>query len=283
MKQALFYESKANGTVVCRLCPHNCHVVTGRAGFCRARKNIDGVLYADGYGKVVSVNLDPIEKKPLRNYHPGTMILSAGSYGCNMSCQFCQNHTISQHTIDNDFFPAQKLLTLALTSPRNIGIAFTYNEPLINPEYILDTAPLFKNAGLKLALVTNGMINPEPLSVLIPHLDAVNIDLKAFNGDTYKTLGGNLSTVKNTIKTCANAGIHVEITSLIVPNQNDSTGDMHAQAKWLANLSPNIPLHISRFFPNFKMTNTPPTPIKKLEELATIARKYLKYVYIGNV
>jgi len=283
MKEASFYTKKANGVTVCLLCPHSCHIVKGRTGFCRARKNIDGTLIAEGYGRIVSLALDPIEKKPLHKFHPGTMILSVGNYGCNMKCHYCQNHTISQQTRHADFIPPEKLLELAQNASNNIGIAFTYNEPLINPEYILDTAPLFKAHGLKIALVTNGMIRSEPFQALLPYIDTVNIDVKTFDANKYKKLGGNLTTVMNTVETCAHAGINVEITSLIVPGQNDNAKDMHAQCQWLAKISPDIPLHLSRFFPNYKMTNASPTPIETLEEMAGIAKQYLKYVSIGNV
>lgn len=283
MREALFYEKKDNGVTVCRLCPHQCHIAKGRTGACRARKNIDGVLIAESYGRVVSLNLDPIEKKPLLRFHPDMMILSAGSYGCNMKCPYCQNHTISQRTLKADFVSPQELLCFAKNTARNIGIAFTYNEPTMSFEYIMDTAPLFKKEGMKVVLVTNGMIRQEPLGALLPFLDAVNIDVKTFNADKYKSIGGHLATVMKTVEMCFAANVHVEVTSLIVPGQNDDSADMHAQAKWLAGISPEIPLHLSRFFPNYKMTDCDPTSVKTLEELAKVARQYLKHVYLGNV
>lgn len=283
MKEALFYGKKSDGTVVCRLCPHSCHIVKGRNGFCRARKNVDGTLIAESYGRVVSLHLDPIEKKPLFRFHPGTMILSAGSYGCNMKCPFCQNYEISQRILKSDFVSGQDLLNLAKKDSRNIGIAFTYNEPTMSFEYIMDNAPLFKKEGFKVVLVTNGMIRSEPLNALIPFIDAVNIDVKVFNTSKYKSIGGSLATVIKTVEVCVSAGIHVEVTSLIVPGLNDSPEEMRMQAKWLAGISPEIPLHISRFFPNYKMIDCNPTPVQTLEKLAEVAREYLKHVYLGNV
>lgn len=313
MKEAMFYEKRPNGTVICRLCPHGCHIVKGRSGFCRVRKNIDGVLVAGNYGVVTSLALDPIEKKPLYRFHPGMMILSVGSYGCNMKCPYCQNHSISQAgataqyhlygkngtaSAGGDRMPVTELLELAKIKPRNVGIAFTYNEPTLSIEYILDAAPLFKEAGFKIVLVTNGMINKEPLEALLPYLDAVNIDVKTFNADKYKKIGGNLNTVKKTVEMCYAAGVHVEITSLIVPDQNDSADEMRAQAQWLAGIMANkdrhntcrktsimsdIILHITRFFPHFRMTNALPTPMEKLHELKSVAEEFLTDVVLGNI
>jgi len=279
MKEALFCEKKENGITICRLCPHNCRIAKGKRGFCFARRNVDGRLIAESYGQITSIALDPVEKKPLYRFYPGRMILSVGSYGCNMKCCYCQNHTISQQVLDADFVSPQNLVVMAKNVLRNIGVAFTYNEPLISLEYILDTAPLLKKQGLKTVLVTNGMINPEPLKQLLPYLDAVNIDLKTFDAAKYKKLGGNLATVMQTIEICAAAKIHVEITSLIVPGQNDSISDMRAQCQWLAKISPDIPLHITRFSPRYKMMDSSPTPAKNIKDLASIARQYLKNVY----
>jgi len=278
MKGALFYEKQGDGSVICGLCPHVCRIAGGETGICGARVNIKGALFAESYGHISSLALDPIEKKPLNRFYPGSMILSAGGYGCNMKCAYCQNHTISQQKSETKFTPPEELLRIAKNTVGNIGIAFTYNEPLIGIEYILDTAPLVRDAGLKTVLVTNGMINDEPLKALLPHTDAMNIDVKAFDAKKYEKLCGDLPTIMKTVKKSA-AVCHVEITSLIVPGQNDNQGDVQALAEWLAGISPEIPLHITRFFPRYRMTDGEPTPVATMNTLAKTARKILQYVY----
>jgi len=281
MKEALFYEKLSDGTTRCRLCPHGCRIRNGGAGLCGARRNCGGVLYAESYGQIVGLALDPVEKKPLKMFHPGSQILSVGSFGCNMRCPYCQNHEISQARPDTQYFAPDRLLTVAKSTPGNIGIAFTYNEPLIGIEYILNCAPLFKKAGLKVVLVTNGLVNAEPLKTLLPQTSAMNIDVKAFSEPAYRKLGGDLSIVKRVVEICA-AACHVEISALIVPGQNDDAGDMSALAEWLASVSPDIPLHISRYFPRYKASGAP-TPVGTMRRLADIARERLKHVYLGNV
>jgi len=283
MKEALFYQKQDIGFVVCGLCPHGCRIQSGGTGLCGARKNNGGILISENYGQITSLALDPIEKKPLRKFYPGSMILSVGSYGCNMKCPYCQNHSISQGRPETKHISSEELLRIAQSTDGNIGIAFTYNEPLVSVEYILDAAPLFRAAGLKVVLVTNGMISPEPLKALLPYVDAMNIDVKAFGSEQYRKLGGDLETVKNTVECSAAAGCHVEITTLIVPGQNDGAEDMRALAEWLARISPEIPLHISRFFPRYKNTDCNPTSINTMKELAAVAQKDLKYVYLGNI
>jgi len=282
MKEASFYEKQSGGAVLCRLCPHGCRIRTGGAGLCGARQNRDEILIAGSYGCITSLNLDPVEKKPLRRFYPGSMILSAGSYGCNMKCAYCQNHEISQAKPRTEYIAPDGLLKRAKSAKNNLGIALTYNEPLIGIEYILDCAPLFREAGLKVVLVTNGLINPEPLKALLPHVDAMNIDVKAFSTEAYQKLGGNLAAVKQTVEASA-AVCHVEVTALIVPSQNDSTEDMRALGQWISAVSPEIPLHISRFFPRYQMTAGKPTPIDTIRKLAEAAREYLQYVYLGNM
>lgn len=273
--------------VTCTLCPHACRLRTGETGFCRARRNEGGTIRAINYGRLTALALDPIEKKPLHYFHPGSFILSVGSFGCNLACPFCQNAGIAMADArtETEYVAPTRLVALAEElsyAPRgNIGVAFTYNEPLLSYEYILDTAPLLHAAGLAVVLVTNGTISAAPLAQLLPHVDAMNIDLKAWRTDTYRRLGGDLGTVKSTIARAIHAGVHVEVTSLIVPGMNDSAADMDAEARWLAALSPEIPLHISRYFPRHRMM-APPTPISTIDRLTEIARQNLRHVHRGN-
>jgi pyruvate formate lyase activating enzyme len=293
-KEALFYE-KNGETVICRLCPHACRLREGQTGLCSARRASGGVLFAENYGRISSAALDPIEKKPLKRFFPGSNILSVGSYGCNMRCAFCQNFSISQmkpltgYPTDSrpDALPPEKLLEAALSMPGNLGVAFTYNEPLIGIEYILEAAPLLRKHGLKVVLVTNGMILEEPLAMALPLVDAMNIDLKAFSEKFYRRHGGSFETVKRTIETSAQS-CHVEVTTLIVPDENDGEEEMAALAGWLALVSARsltrcIPLHVTRFFPRFKMRDKTPTPLKTIFSLVNIAKGRLAYVYAGNV
>ena len=270
----------------CAICPRRCELAEGQTGFCRARMNRDGVIACANYARVTSLALDPIEKKPLRRFYPGSKILSVGSYGCNLACPFCQNSDISMAGEDGvgwRIVTPQELIERAeaLKDAGNIGIAFTYNEPLIGCEYVKDCAVLAKQAGLMTVLVTNGSILPEPWLALLPLIDAANIDLKAFTEEGYRSLGGDLETVKTAIALAAER-IHVEVTSLIVPGLNDGEGEMRAEAQWLASLPGEIALHISRFFPMYHMRNCPPTPLETIDKLTAIAREYLPYVYKGN-
>ncbi|HMM05572.1 MAG TPA: AmmeMemoRadiSam system radical SAM enzyme [Clostridiales bacterium] len=272
---------------VCSLCPHHCAIDREERGFCRGRKNVDDVIICENYGKLTALALDPIEKKPLRRFFPGSFILSVGSYGCNMRCPFCQNYEIAMEgTTDAAvyFSPAElvtKALELTETAPGNLGVAFTYNEPLISYEYVMDTAKQLKKAGLKTVLVTNGMICEEPLKALLPYIDAMNIDLKGYTEAYYRWLKGDLKTVKNTIETSV-IHCHVEVTTLIVPGKNDSEAEMAAEAAWLSSLDGEIPLHISRFFPRYQVKTGAPTSVDTIDQLCKIAKKHLKYVYAGN-
>ena len=259
----------------------------GQSGRCRARKNIGGMITAANYGHLTSVAVDPVEKKPFRRWYPGKFILSVGSYGCNLQCPFCQNEAISQAGAEapgTDVTP-DALVALAQQlnhGPRgNLGVAFTYNEPLVGYEYVRDAAKLLRQAGLKTALVTNGMICQEPLTALLPYIDAMNIDLKGWSPEFYAWLGGDLNPVKEAIVQAV-AACHVEVTTLIIPGKNDNEAAMAEEAAWLASISPDLPLHISRFFPRFQMREALPTPIETMERLQTIARRQLKYVYVGN-
>jgi pyruvate formate lyase activating enzyme len=296
LHEARFYET-VEGGVVCRLCPHACRIADGGRGRCQARVAHGHKLYAVGYGAASSLALDPIEKKPLYHFHPGSHILSYGSFGCNMACRFCQNASISTAAPEQaeGFLPPAELARAALScAAKSVGVAFTYNEPLINIEYYLDCAALLREAGQKTVLVTNGMISAEAFAEILPLTDAMNIDLKSFNPDFYKRHGGDLMTVKQNILTAAGGGggdavragsppVHVEVTTLVIPGENDSPEEMRAQAAWLAEISPEIPLHLSRFFPRHRMMGGAPTPRVTLEALAKIAREYLLHVYLGNV
>ena len=277
----------ADTPITCTLCPHACRLRVGATGFCRARRNEGGTIRAINYGRLTALALDPIEKKPLYHFYPNSNILSVGSFGCNLACAFCQNAGIAAadaHIETENVTPAQ-LAALAAElrhQPRgNIGVAFTYNEPLVGYEYIMDTAPLLHAAELKVVLVTNGMICTEPLTRLLPHVDAMNIDLKAWHTDTYRRLGGDLEAVKGTIARAVAHGVHVEVTTLVVPEMNDSDEDMDEEAQWLAALSPDLPLHISRYFPRHRMS-APPTPIADIDRLTAIARRHLRHVHRGN-
>ncbi len=270
----------------CGLCPHHCRLSEGQTGFCRARRNVGGRIVPINYGKLTSLALDPIEKKPLARFHPGSFILSLGSFGCNLRCPFCQNHEISQA---EEGFPAREMtpeelvhlaLELAHDEMGNLGIAFTYNEPLISYEFVLDTAKRLHDVGLCAVLVTNGMVEEAPLKELLPFMDAMNIDLKAFHEGFYRWIQGDFSAVRRTIALAA-ASCHVEVTTLVVPGRNDSAEDMEAEASWLASLDPEIPLHISRYFPRWQM-DAPATDIGRIRELCRVAERHLRYVYSGN-
>ena len=274
--------------VACELCPHHCRLLEGGTGFCGARGNRGGEVVCLNYGQVTSLAPDPIEKKPLYHFHPGSVILSLGSYGCNLRCPFCQNYEISQageaQVRTRSILP-DELLALALQTREqygSIGVAFTYNEPLVSYEYLRDCAQLLRAHGLAVVLVTNGQACAAPLSQLLPLVDAMNVDLKGFSQEFYTWLQGNLVTTKQTIQMAVAAGVHVEVTTLVIPGRNDSPRAMSDEASWLASLSPDLPLHISRYFPRYHC-DIPQTPRHTLAELQHIARRYLHYVYVGNV
>ena len=272
---------------VCDLCPRHCSLGEGQLGFCRARINRGGTIICENYGRVTSIALDPIEKKPLRMFHPGANILSVGSYGCNMDCGYCQNCEIARadsKSVRWDTVSPEELVSLAdaYRPQGNIGIAFTYNEPLVGFEFVRDCAALAKQRGLTTVLVSNGIVEQRYWDALIPLIDAANIDLKAFTQDGYRALGGDLETVINTIAS-AQGRMHLELTTLIVPEFNDREDEMRRACEWIASLSPEIPLHLSRFFPRHRMQNLDATPIEIIQNLARIAREYLKFVYLGNL
>jgi pyruvate formate lyase activating enzyme len=271
--------------IICSLCPRHCALAEGATGACHARGNRGGTIKPLNYGKITSMNLDPIEKKPLARFHPGSRILSVGSFGCNLHCPFCQNYEIAWAGEDIPFrtVPPLELVRLAEeTRPEgNIGVAFTYNEPLVGIEYIMDTAPLLRERDLKTVLVTNGYICREPLLELLPHVDAMNIDLKGFTEAFYRKLGGDLATVKESILLSA-ARCHVEVTTLVVPGENDSPEEISALSAWLASVNPEIPLHLSRFFPRHLYGDREATARQEIYDLADLAKQHLKYVYPGN-
>ncbi len=272
---------------VCNICPHHCSLKEGQPGLCRARKNIKGKITPVNYGQLTAVSLDPIEKKPLRRFYPATDILSVGSFGCNLKCSFCQNYHISmasENEIRVRHVNPEELINIALDlkDRNNIGIAYTYNEPLVGYEYVRDCAKLARDNNLKNVVVTNGCFCSGPMEELLPLIDAVNVDLKGFTPEFYRKLGGDLDTVKNFIELAAGC-CHVEVTTLIIPGENDSEDEMRELSEFILSVSPDIPLHISRFFPSYKMRDKGPTDIEKIYKLADIAREKLKYVYEGNV
>ena len=272
-------------SISCELCFHRCQLAEGQTGLCRARGNRGGRIVPLNYGKLTALALDPIEKKPLRRFHPGSMVLSVGSFGCNLSCSFCQNIEIAGagETFPTRDCTPEELVREAvrLASRGNIGVAYTYNEPLVGYEYVRRCAALVHEAGMCNVLVTNGTIREKPWQALLPLMDAVNIDLKGFTQDWYRKLGGDLETVKRSIVLAAGC-CHVEVTTLIVPGENDSEREMRALSGWLASVGTDIPLHVTRFFPRHHMTDRPPTPVEAVYHLAEVARENLRYVYTGN-
>lgn len=271
--------------IICQLCPHYCKIGSGKTGICGVRKNSGNRTELLTYGVLSGFSLDPIEKKPLYHFFPGMNILSAGSFGCNMHCDFCQNFNISQklpESIIPDTTP-EKIVKTALGTRNNIGIAFTYNEPVIWFEFMKDVSVIAKEKGLFTVMVSNGFVNSEPLKEIIEFIDAFNIDLKAFNNHFYKKLAGaDLEPVKKSLKQIANSGKHLEITTLIIPGYNDDENEMIHQAEWIAGeLGKNIPLHLSKYFPMYKRDD-PATSQRTLTRLFEIASKKLDYVYMGN-
>ncbi len=278
----------------CSVCFRHCHIPEGGLGFCGGRTAKNGKVEAFNYGRITSLALDPIEKKPLARFHPGSLILSAGSFGCNLRCPFCQNYEISwsdeaaRFAEKAESLQPEELVEIAEATKNrgNIGIAFTYNEPLIGYEFIRDTARLAKEKDLKTVIVTNGTAELLVLEELKPYIDAMNIDLKGFTDNYYtKTLGGDRQQVMAFIEAAA-AICHVELTTLIVPGENDSDEEMRELSRWVSCLKEpdgeDIPLHISRFFPRFHMQDRAATPVRTVYHLAEVARESLDYVYTGN-
>ncbi|MBU3143413.1 AmmeMemoRadiSam system radical SAM enzyme [Clostridium sp. CF012] len=282
-KEALFYENRGD-KVRCKLCPHNCLIPASAYGKCNVRLNREGKLYTINYGEITSMAQDPIEKKPLYHFKPGSNIFSVGSFGCNFSCGFCQNHSISQGKAKSEYIPPEKLVEICKNLKDNIGVAFTYNEPSIWYEYVYNASRLLKEGikDINIVMVTNGYIKEEPLKMLLPLVDAMNIDLKAFNNKYYNDIcGGSVTPVMDTIK-IALKQCHVEVTTLLVNGENDSATEIEGIANFIASLNKDIPLHLSRYFPNYKMKN-PATEIEVMRGDRDIAKKHLNYVYLGNV
>lgn len=282
MKKALFTKGDK-----CMLCPHNCVILEGKTGICGVRKNINGKIFSLVYGKPCSIAIDPVEKKPLYHFYPGQNILSLGTVGCNFKCIGCQNYEIARGTpdeSDNVGYAPEEIIKLAKQKNCSM-IAYTYTEPTIFYEYMIDIAKLAKKNGLKNVIVSNGYINPAPLIELCKYIDAANIDLKFFNNDNYlKYSGAKLNPVLETLKILKQQNVWLEITNLIIPGWSDDLVEFENMCKWIKdNLGKDVPLHISRFFPHYKLQDVKPTSLEILEKAENIAKQYLNYVYTGNV
>ena len=288
LHEALWYEKLAGGLVHCQLCPNSCRLPEGQTGLCRVRKNIRGKLYTLSYGQIASVHVDPIEKKPFFHVLPGEQALSLATPGCNMHCLFCQNWEISQAfpwEVQTTATSPDEVVAAALRSGAK-AIAFTYSEPTIFYEYMLDIAKLARVNNLKVLVVSNGYIEPEPLKALLPYIDAYKVDFKAFDPEFYNKLtGGSLDPVLQTMKIIHEHGVWLEIVNLLVTGQNDSDNQVRKLAHWVKeNLGDEVPLHFSRFHPMFKLSNLPPTPVDRVLRARDIAlAEGLKYVYTGNI
>lgn len=287
-KEAMYYEVTGNQAVVCHLCPHLCRLEDGKQGICGVRLNRGGILYAENYGKLSSIHMDPIEKKPLYHFFPGSMVLSVGSVGCNLHCSFCQNWQIARANASayqgiHTYTPSE-IAGLASERSQNIGVAYTYNEPVVFYEFMLDTAKLVSKQGGKNIMVTNGYIEAEPLRALFPYMDAFAVDLKGFeDGFFRKYTRSELEPVKKSLIAIAGAGKHLEITNLVIPGLNDDRALFNTMVLWIREmLGEETVFHISRYFPSYRLS-IESTPISTMQELYEIAREQLKFVYLGNV
>lgn len=288
LKEAMFYEELDGKKVQCHLCAHNCIITEGKVGVCRVRKNVGGKLYSLVYGKASSVSADPVEKKPLYHFFPGSSVLSFGTVGCNLKCQYCQNWRISQVKPDDyslrTLGSADEIIS-QIRRYTSSGVAFTYNEPTIWYEFAYDIARAVKKKGYYTIFVSNGYMNPEPLKNLAPYLDAMNIDLKAINPEQYHKMSkAKIQPVLDTLILARELGIHVEITTLVVPGFNDSTEDLNKIARWIHdNLGSDVPYHLTRYHPDYHF-NAPATPMNTLLKAYEIAKKAgLDYPYLGNI
>ncbi len=285
MREALFYEefptAEEPKTIRCTLCPHLCVLHPHQAGLCMVRSNENGVMYSTNYGRISSISMDPIEKKPLYHFHPGQMILSVGSWGCNFRCPWCQNWEIAQEKPATQNVYSDRLIDIAINRQSD-GIAFTYNEPLVWFEFVLDTTRMANANGLYNVLVTNGYINEEPFQLLLQTVTAMNIDLKGFKAKWYKKrCGGDLEVVKRNIQKAYLEGIHIELTTLIIPGENDDEPTLRELVEWIASISNTIPLHLTRYHPAHHFQK-PPTDLSTMRHLYEVARGSLQYVYLGN-
>lgn len=287
MKEALFYDKIKNRQVQCRLCPHNCFINENERGYCGVRENKKGKLYSLVYGKPIAVQIDPIEKKPMYHFMPGEKALSIGTVGCNLSCQWCQNFNMSRaKPEENDLAEILPDEIINMCVDKNCKIiAYTYSEPTIFYEYMLDISKLAKKNKIKNVLVSNGYINEKPLKELCKYIDGANIDLKSFNEKIYKRFcNGDLKDVLKSLKILKKNKIWLEITNLVIPEINDNKEEVEKMCKWIStNLGKDVPLHFSKFFPMYKMSDVEETPIATLEEMRKIAEDYLEFVYLGNV
>jgi pyruvate formate lyase activating enzyme len=281
IREALYYDRLNDQVVRCRLCPAGCRLTPDRRGICRNRYNDDGRLMTDNFGETVTFAVDPIEKKPLYHFRPGSVIASIGANGCNLSCQNCQNSEISQKSVAT-FYIEPERLPQAAARDGSIGIAYTYTEPIIWYEFILEAAPWVTAAGLVNVMVTNGYINPEPLERLLPLIDAFNVDLKGMNPEFYRRIcKGRLEPVLEAIRMIAASPAHLELTTLVIPGLNDSEEDFDQLAEFVASLDPAIPVHLSAYHPSFKM-RIAPTPVETLMKGHAILRRSLHNVFVGN-
>lgn len=281
-KEALFWKKEGAGAILCTLCPRSCVITPGNTGACKTRKNIDGKLASINYGLMCAA-IDQIEKKPLFHWRPGSSILSIGSFGCNLFCPFCQNYHLSRAGNGSGLQKAtpRDILSLAFGSGLD-SVAFTYNEPTVWFEFVLETALLLKSHRIATVIVTNGYISSIPREELLGFTDAINIDLKGFSDETYSRLGGSLEPVLETIFSAYKRGVHLEITHLVVPGINDSMVEFRSMIQWIKGISPDIPLHISRYFPACDW-DRPPTPGEEIFNRVQAALEELNYVYIGNL
>ncbi len=288
MHEAQFYISLEENKLQCQLCPHVCIIGENRRGKCNVRINKSGKLYSENYGKATGMHCEPVEKKPLYNFYPGRKIFSLGSYGCNLDCSFCQNYHLSKASyysvISASNASVNDVVDRVINSPNSCGISYTFNEPFVWYEYMIDIAVKVKEEGYANAIVSNGYINPKPLEKLLDVIDGFNIDLKSFTDDFYKKYtGASLEPVKKTLKTIAKRNIHLEIANLVIPGLNDDTKTFGDMITWISDeLGKDTPLHINRYYPSYKMS-IEPTPLETIVELRETALEKLNFVYCGNV
>jgi len=287
-KEALFYNKLEDKKVQCQLCPNNCVIKNNKRGICKVRENEDGFLYTIVYGRLCSMNIDPVEKKPMYHLLPGEKALSIATAGCNVHCKFCQNWTISQskpEDIQGQFYSPNSIIQIAKKYKTPI-IAFTYSEPVVFYEYMLDVAKLAKEAGIKTVMISNGYINEKPLQELCKYITAIKVDFKGYSEDFYrKIVRGKLQPVLDTMKTIQKENIWLEIVNLVIPTHNDSSEEITGLCNWIVeNLGTNVPLHFSRFHPQYRMQNLPPTSIQTLMDCYKIAKSSgINYIYLGNI